>query len=195
MRDALIHAAERDFLHPEQMVARIEKNDAQRFLVEGPHFSRHQVVDQLGRIELLPRQALIRQALAETEGGDKLNRFRFANAANRLDFFYGAPAQAGERFVLLQELASDLDCIGAGQRRSGAGSRSAPGRSARRAAAEKFFARPLVLRHLADFYLSHSKSAWKGGGSLHRACQMCPVSWLGTKLIEQFPERIPELEK
>src|SRR5213592_1033036 len=39
MCDALVYAPDGDFLHLEETVACIEKDDAQGFLVEGPHFS------------------------------------------------------------------------------------------------------------------------------------------------------------
>ena len=112
MCDALIYAPDGDFLHLEETVACIEKDDAQRFLVEGPHFSGHQVVNQFGGVKLLPRQAFIREALAEAEGSHKLDRLGCSDTTNRCDFPYGASAQTGKGAVPFQKLASDLNRVG-----------------------------------------------------------------------------------
>src|SRR5664279_2676456 len=193
--NALIYAAARDLLHPKQMVARIQENDAERFLVEGPHFRGHQIVNQFGRVEFLARQTFFRQALAEPEGGHQLNRFGCSNSVNQFDFFYGAPAQTGERTVSLQKLASYLDRVRSGHTSAEQDSDQLGVSERSGAATKKFFARPLILRHLADFCLSHSKSAREGGGSLHGARQMCLFLCLCTELVEQLLKGIAELEK
>jgi hypothetical protein len=186
MRDAFIDAAERDLLHSQQMIACVEAMTRNDF-VKGSHFRRRPVVTNSG-IELFPRQALVCETLAETEGSHKLDRFCGSDSGNQRDFLHGASAQAGEGTISLQKLASHLNCIGSRQTgpkqdrdQLGIGQRGG-------STAKKFFTRPLVLRHLADFYLGHLKSAREGGGSLHGARQTYLVPCLSTKLLEQFPD-------
>ena len=49
MSDAFIHAPERDLFCCHVVIACVEQQDAQRFLVQRPHFGSHQLVDQFRR--------------------------------------------------------------------------------------------------------------------------------------------------
>ena len=55
MSDALIQTAQRDLLDSNQVIARIEQNDAQRFLVQHAHFGAEKLIDELRRIDFLLR--------------------------------------------------------------------------------------------------------------------------------------------
>ena len=151
MRDALVHAAERDLFHPNQVIASVEQHDTQRFLVQGSHFCGHQIVDEFGRIEFLPRQTFIRESPAQIEGGYELNCFRLADTRNGFDLPHRAAAQTRERTVPLQKLPRDFHRVRARQTCPQQDRDQFRIDQSRGAVREKFFARPLTLRHLADF--------------------------------------------
>src|ERR1043166_6884692 len=114
MRDAFIYAAYRNFFYTNQMIARVEQNHAQRFLAKLTHFRADQVVNQVGRIDFLFRQAFASQTLTETESSDELGCLGKTNSRPRRQLMNSAATQAAKGTIIRQQLTRDFDRIGAG---------------------------------------------------------------------------------
>src|SRR5213083_2916707 len=76
VRDAFVNASERDFLHANQVISRIEQNHAQRLFSQSAHLWANELVRQFGRVDFLFDPFFPREAVTKPEGSDKLNCFR-----------------------------------------------------------------------------------------------------------------------
>ena len=102
MSDAFVHTAERDLLGANVVVARIEQNHAQGFLMKRAHLGRQQFVNKFRGIELLAQEPLVRETLTELKRRHQMKRFGGTDPANLLQLLDRASAQARERFVFAQ---------------------------------------------------------------------------------------------
>jgi len=100
MRNAFVDAADRNFFDPDQMVAGVQQDHTQRFLAQHAHFCADQLIYNFGRIDLLLRQCLAREAPAKIKSGCQLYRFGEPNAVDFCKLIDGAPAQSAERAVI-----------------------------------------------------------------------------------------------
>src|ERR1700681_109031 len=155
MGDALVDTANRDFFDADEMIASVEQNHAQRFLVQSSHLRTDEFVCQLRRVDFLFRQCLASQALAQSKCRHQLDRFREANTANFCQFVNRAATQAGQRAVSFQEFTPHFHRVRAHNSGAQKNRNQFRVREGGRAVRRKFLTRPLFLRHLTDLQLRH----------------------------------------
>ena len=151
MRDAFIQTAERNFLNTHEVITRIQQNHAERFLVQDAHFRTEQGADQLGRIDLFPRQRFPREALAQSESGHQLHGLGRSDSRNGRNFFDRAATQTVERLIALQKFGGDVDRVRTWQSRAQQNRNQLCVGQCVRAPRKQLFPRTIVLRHFANF--------------------------------------------
>ncbi len=111
MRDALVEAAERNFLYSQQAVAGVEEHGAQRLAVEEAHFRAKQFLHEPRLVEWLARNPLARQADGEAEGRAELERL------GGTDSFHGGELRDGRAGDAItspkpgEQLAGDINRV------------------------------------------------------------------------------------
>ena len=68
-------------------------------------------MDQFRRIEFLLRQRFLGKTLAKVERRDQLQSFGLTDSLDFSEFLNGATAQLRERFVFIEQLASNLHYV------------------------------------------------------------------------------------
>ena len=76
-----------------EIVARVEQDDAERFLVQRAHLGSEQLVDLLRCFDFPPRKDFPRETLAETEGRRQLRALGGSDALDFRQFLHRAATQ------------------------------------------------------------------------------------------------------
>src|SRR6266550_2331487 len=94
MRDAFVSTSQRHLFDADEMITSVEQDHAQRFLAQHAHFCANQLIYNFGRIDLLLRQCLAREAPAKIKSGRQLHCFGEPNAVDFCKLIDGASASA-----------------------------------------------------------------------------------------------------
>lgn len=179
---AFVEAAERNLLDVNQMVARVEQEDAKQFLVQRPHFGPDQFIHEFGRVDFRFGKCLARQPAAKSECRCELHGFGGADAFGRRQFVHAATREAAEGLVGYEEFAGEINGVvafhsGAKQDRD----QLAVAQRARSVCRE-FFTGPILFRQFVNRQGRHAK----GGAS-------CYANWSSMFSTDSLTLRRPSL--